>query len=279
MRQEKIIHGGGVYNRQNYKDAKDICTVLVMGCDEYFDVLELNGEFRDKYYADCTFRYFCCTQTKRPSGKYDKIILNDASDVWSVRLHNALKLIDTPYVLLVLDDFFFSKKINEEKIVEYITFMEENNVGELKLTPDDKKRYSAICRKNDEFVEYWKDNPFRVSITAGIWKIEFLHKIILPIYSVWEAERNGIEESRKYDEQCWGVKENSFALVHCIMSGGWTRQARKLFKAEHIKKEKYASRRNQPWYIYCKGIIYNIMTTIAPTLTMDLIRKLKVGRK
>lgn len=251
-----------------------------MGCDEYFDVLELNGEFREKYYANCGFKYFCCTQTRKPQmGKYDKVILNNASDVWSVRLHKALNMIDTPYVMLILDDFFFSKKVDEKKIIGYLDIMRKNNVGELRLIPEKKKCYDTICQENGEFGEYGKDNAFRIGFTVGIWKKEFLQKIVPKRCSVWEAERNGIEKSKKYNDRSWTIRENSLAFVHAIMSAGWTKDARKLFRRENIEKEKYRHRKNKPWYIYCKGIVYNVMTTIAPTFTMNLIRKLKIGRK
>ena len=103
---------------KNKKQSNSLCTILVMGCDEYFDVLELNGEFREKYYSECGFPYFCCTQTRVPEkGKYDKIIQNASSTLWTARLHNALDAIDTPYVMLILDDFFFSQEVDETRII------------------------------------------------------------------------------------------------------------------------------------------------------------------
>lgn len=269
---------GGVEN-DIQKCAHDLCTVLVMGCDEYYDVLELNGEFREKYYQDCKCAYFCCTQEKRPQrGKYDKIVLNNSSDVWTVRLHNALDQIDTPYVMLILDDFFFSCKVDEVKITEYLNVMQKNFVGMLKLIPEDERRYTLVETER-EFGEMEKDSPFRVNFTVGIWKKDFLYDVTPERCSVWEAERLAIEESRKYPYKVWTVREDNIGFVHAIMSGGWTRSARKFFQKENLEKMKYCRRKNKPWYIYCKDVIYNLMAMIAPKLMMKIVKMLKIGRK
>lgn len=271
------MRGGVGFDTQKKLD--DLCTVLVMGCDEYFDVLQLNGEFREKYYSNCKFAYFCCTQTKRPyNGKYDSIVLNKISDVWTVRLHNALEQIKTPYVMLILDDFFFSCKVDETKIMEYLNIMQENCVGMLKLIPEAKRRYKLIPTDR-EFGELRKGDAFRVNFTVGIWKKDFLNKVTPNSCSVWEAERTAIEESNKYPYKVWTVIEDNIGFVHAIMSGGWTKAARRFFRQENLEKSKYEQRKNKQWYIYSKDVIYNISAMIAPKLMMKLVRILKIGRK
>lgn len=256
---------------------KNKCTILVMGCDEYVDVLEINAIFKEKYWKACSFKYVLVTQTITPKNNiYDEVIKTSRDMPWMERLETALQEVETPFVCIMCDDYFYSQKVNEKFFFDSMEKMRENNVGLLKIVPTNFfRKFKTVDRI---YKEYNRNNAFRISYYPSIWNVEYLKKFSGGGYSVWEAERKNSVISKEYSEKIWTVRKNELQIVHAIMSGCWTREVIKFFQKEKIDSKLYASRKIKSIKMYLKDAIYNILMTIAPGFILNMQQTLKIGR-
>lgn len=259
------------------RDDVDECTLLVMGCDEYADVMKINGYFMARYMSDLKINKVCCVQTKMTdSTGFDDIIYTSESDLWTTRLHKALKQIESQYIILIQDDFYFTRKISDNEINKYVDYMKNNNIGELKLLSSKKRLASGT---ESSLHELGKDDPFRVSFTVAIWNRDFLSHVTPTECSVWEAERLGAIESRKYDYRVLETPSNIWGMVHAVMGGYWTKKAYNLFQKEEVERSFYSKRKRKPLYKYWKDWVFVLVTTIAPKTSTKIIARAKNRRK
>lgn len=108
------------------------CTILVCSCDDYMDCWPPFFHLLKKYWPDCP---------------YD-IVLNTESEVFTIdglhvvchqfynkgenvpygeRLLRHLNAIDTPYIFILMDDFFLRKEVDTAKIQFCIHELERNS--------------------------------------------------------------------------------------------------------------------------------------------------------
>lgn len=101
-------------------NSKD-CTVLVCSCDSYDDTWAPFFKFFHMYWPDCDYPVVLNTESKcYRSDEMDVICYqfydNNRQIPYGERLLEYLKKIDTPYILILMDDFFIRKKVDAEKI-------------------------------------------------------------------------------------------------------------------------------------------------------------------
>lgn len=90
------------------------CSVVILSCDKYEACWEPFFELKKKYWEDCEFDTFLVTETKEC--KYAKTI-NINNQSWTYRFREALKQIETKYVIVMLDDFFIRSKVDNDRIM------------------------------------------------------------------------------------------------------------------------------------------------------------------
>jgi|GEM_PF-6879097 len=120
-----------------------------------------------------------------------------AADDFSSRILQALKKIDTPYTLLMLDDFFLFQKIRTEIVTSAFSILNiYKNVGYVLL--QDKRHESELEKHESGFFSIKKNIPYRISTQAAIWRTSYLHKILRKGESAWDFEDLGSRRSNHY---------------------------------------------------------------------------------
>lgn len=92
--------------------------LIVMSCDKYEPCWKPFFTLLEKYYPHHP-KVYLITETKQCP--YCETI-NVDSDIWTVRLREGLKQIDDNQVLIMLDDFFIRKPVDEERINNIVLF-------------------------------------------------------------------------------------------------------------------------------------------------------------
>lgn len=108
-------------------------------------------------------------------------ILKESSS-FSDRLINGLKCIQTPFVLLLLDDYYILEKIDVNEINNCLDLLYHNrNIISTKLV------------KEERFEEGVQKAPLRygLSLGAGIWRVSDLLEMLKPNESAWDIELKG----------------------------------------------------------------------------------------
>ena len=106
-------------------------SILCVFYDGYEEVWQDFFNLFYKYWSDCPYKLFVANNCSRP----EYIIKNSIEVInagekaeFSTKVRKALDLIDTKYVLLLLEDFFFSVNLNSTNPLDSVLeFMEKNN--------------------------------------------------------------------------------------------------------------------------------------------------------
>ncbi len=129
---------------------------------------------------------------------------------WSERLLELLKHIDSEFVLFMLDDFWLYEPVDHNSFMKILGYMEQNaNIGFCCLknetgTPLGKK-YS-VESEYPELLECQKKKPFRITTQVGLWRKDYLIKIIRKHESAWYFETRATWRSRFCRERVFCVK-------------------------------------------------------------------------
>lgn len=144
--------------------------ILVLSCDKYEPCWKPFFALLDKYFKNHP-KVYLVTESK--TCPYCDTI-NVDSDVWSVRFREALKIIDSEYVLTMLDDFFIRDYVDVDRINEIefkdgvicynfeINYREPLIYGEKWCVQRNNQVYLNSCQptlwRKDLLIERLKDN-------------------------------------------------------------------------------------------------------------------------
>ena len=218
---------------------KQKCTFLINSCDAYSDVWEFFFKALRVQWPDCEFPLALSTETKKFSDPGVRV-LNFDSPCWAARFKNALKNIETPYVLHGLEDFVLKEKISGGEIISnVIKWLDENpDIGVFYLhkhssvlqTPTEIPGFGLLPRKAD----------YKLSTQFGIWRKEYLDKCIKGIESAWEWEGFGSIRAGRFKEKEYALLDNQpeifeIPLGGVIRRGLWHTEAKALAEKYNVE--------------------------------------------
>lgn len=109
------------------KDKLDNLSILVLSCDKYKNTWKPFFTLLDRYYSNHNETYL---STETLNCEYSDHTLNVNSDIWTERFRISLSVIDTDYVLVMLDDFFIRKQVNDKLIAKALsTIKNDKNIA------------------------------------------------------------------------------------------------------------------------------------------------------
>lgn len=203
----------------------------------------------DKY-KDARSLFFCSLKRNWENRKYPLIIAcnsdisdedipgrlivcaNDSTD--SKRHLEAVKAAETKYVLLIVEDGVFTKKVNQDRIEAILDFMDKNNMDFCKLYPTPDKSGKTI--KGFENAKYInKRQPYGINYLCGIYRKTYLENLLNNHYKdSWEIEeallRQAANASKGYYTDKMVVTDDPLSVRFCIEKGKWSFWARRFIK-------------------------------------------------
>lgn len=147
---------------------------------------------------------------------------------FSKQLLDTLKAIETPYVLLLGDDFFLETPVDDEKVRQCIEWMDENkNIATFNFMPSAEGYGESKAYPGFELQK--KKVPYRINGQASIWRVDYLIKILRKHENPWQFEVRGSIRSRRYKEEiytlCRGNKPIfNYAWGNVVKSGKWNQE-------------------------------------------------------
>jgi hypothetical protein len=192
-------------------DSTDISLVLC-SCDNY----------SDGWYPFCyqlkknwpEFNYTIYLNTESKSFHYDGLnIISPFSqkekifEEWSDRLLQLLEQIPNKFIILMLEDFWLTEKVNNQKITSIMDIMKNNeSIGFICLRREqDENSHTCpyeLLRESDI------NKKFRITTQAGMWRKSYLMKILRKHESAWYFETRATFRSKYCKEKVYDVKEN-----------------------------------------------------------------------
>ncbi len=179
-----------------------LISMLVLSCDNYSDLWDDFFNLREKFWPDCPYKWYVVTESKDYPREGVEVIKCGKELNWAARFRKAVQTVDTPYISIFLEDYFINAPIDNNRIENLITFVNEHHVDYLDLGNVFRHKINASNKKYyaDHLVIIDKHLRYGLDTAAAIWKKEYiLEKLGDGDYSAWKFESDRCEEAASVD--------------------------------------------------------------------------------
>jgi hypothetical protein len=245
--------------------------VVVLSFDRYSDLWPVYFECTKKFWNHNTKPTYLVTNEAMPRFDGVRVIPTGSEVSWSYRARAAVEKVDAEYILLMLEDYYFTSAVSDDVMESLFNYAKTNDVDYLRIYPFPKIHFS------DKGVERIhpipKDVLYGVNLQASIWKKEYLKKVLASgNYSAWEFEarqKNGA--ATQIQGKLYTVDYAPFEMVNGVLQGKWYTPAVKTLRNKGITVD--TSKRNMlPWQ---KVFVYKLKIVVRKLAGPNLIRKFK----
>lgn len=167
--------------------------ILVVSCDRYSDLWHAFIELFYRYWPECQYQLYIGSNNICCDDKRVKSICIGEDKSWTDNVRKMLGEIDTPYVLMMLEDFFLEDKVDEVKIQGLLQYAINNDVDCLRLCPLPAPTKKINC--DFDIGEISHKAPYCICTMPAIWKKESLLELLHPGYSAWDFEKKNSESA------------------------------------------------------------------------------------
>ncbi len=214
-------------------------SVLVVSCDKYRDLWAPFFTLFFKYWPDCPYRIYLCSNEASYEDRRVNTILSGPDRSWSTNLKRCLERLTTECLILFQEDFLFSRSVNTKKVAVLVTYLLTHEAACLRLMPYPPPE--KVINVSLGVGEIAKGVPYRVSLQTAIWRRDVLYELLKDGESPWDFEYAGSIRSNSTDKQFLSVIRDNrerWPLEYfgtAIVQGKWVRQAVALCAREGIR--------------------------------------------
>ena len=171
---------------------EDNFCVIVSSCDKYVHLL--NGFFHlfNKYWPEYQGDIFLNLENNRFYEVNNRVhnVIGGNEKSWSQRLADTIKLTETDYVLLFLDDFYLKGKVNHQLFLE--TLHQMNSDSSIKsITYLNEPGGNRKASFSDDFLQRKHFSLYKVTMHISLWRKDELLKLLRNNENAWETEVKG----------------------------------------------------------------------------------------
>lgn len=207
--------------------------ILVLSCDKNGDTFDAFHHCMEKYYPNHPDIIYATETIINPY--YKTICKNYPLSNWTTRIRETLKEIDDEQILIMIDDCFVRKQVDEDRI----KYASDNLKGNIAMFNFEKAfDNNDIETDLKGFKKRQHNSPYEVSIMCGLWQKDKLIDILQGEHNPWEVE--GLQNNCGYDFYInsddyiidWGYETFVFTG---ICKGKWCKNIVPFFEQEGIK--------------------------------------------
>lgn len=202
--------------------------LLVPSCDKYSDIWPYFFKLLFKYWPEVSnYPIILLSNHKRYLDERVTTLTVGEERSWSDNVALALSQIENEYVMVMLEDFLLTERVDIDVLTQYFTFMQENSAGYLRLMANPPPNH--LLRNSVDIGEIRKGAEYRTSLQLAFWKKDILQTILLPGESPWEFELKGSIRSQKLSEPFLSIqlsaKQPILYFPNSIVRGMWVIEA------------------------------------------------------
>lgn len=194
-------------------------TVLVTSCDAYHDVETPFITLWRKFWPDCPFETVLLSETLTTPG-FDRAILTGRGKTWCEMLCEALGKITTPYVMMLMNDYFLESRVDTARILARLDEASRFDAASLRLIPNPPGRTPW---PGSDLAEMPKGAAYCVTCQTSIWNRQFLADLARRNRSAWEFERYGSFMVADEPRPLLVTQAKEFPFVDAVHKGHWER--------------------------------------------------------
>ena len=194
------------------------CSVLITSCDAYSDLWKPYFNLFWKHWPDCPYPVYLSANHREFHHPRVKTLNAGSERNWTNQLRIQLESIDTPYVLMSLEDFFLRQPVSTAAVQQCLQALSDLNGHMIRLVrrpgPDRPVPGHPGIGSMDQGA------PYRVSTQAAIWNRQSLLGLMQRDESIWAFEVSGSERSRHYATGFYGVQKDVLRYGHHVVERG-----------------------------------------------------------
>lgn len=224
-------------------DSRDY-SVIIMSCDSYSDIWDPMIYSFDKFWPECPFPIYLCSETKKFEHPRIRNIQVHERMGWSEMLIAVLKQLTTKNIIYLQEDYILKGNTNNEALLNILEFYENRNAAYLRLIPYPPPR--QIIDENLNIGKLEKGSQYRTSLQAAVWDRMVLLDLLDSSENGWQFEKNSVERSGLLDRPFFSVGLNSdepnknlhrYPLDYystAILQGKWQKEGVKMLRKAGI---------------------------------------------
>lgn len=205
-------------------------SVLIVGFDGYEDVWNHDIELMNKYWNDRPKTYLVNSELN-PNYQDVEIINAGPNSEWSRKVQVALEKIDTPYVLLLLEDFFITDYVDNSLLEDVMKTVQKDKIlfyQVLVQLINQKWEKGAPFKGNRDIKIVPRDKKYGINLQAAIWDKEYLKKVVGDgNYNAWVFEVNQLETNNYNEDRIEYLIDtrNILNITHAVVQSKYLRGA------------------------------------------------------
>ena len=218
--------------RETYMKKQDMA-IAVISFDKYSDIWDIFAKCINTFWSDRTYNTYLVTNEACPTYQGIHVLATGREFSWSHRVRTALDAIQEDYILLLLEDYLISEKVDNLQMEEALRHMKEMDLDYLRIVPIPKIKGS----KRKKIVAITSKMVYGVNLQAAIWKKEYLLKTLSDKhFSAWEFEaRQKFGEATRVEGKCYASNDFVIKYLNGIIQGKWYKKTLDNFSSMGIK--------------------------------------------
>ncbi len=194
-------------------------SMLFCTCDSYSETWNPFFKLLKKYWPDYNYPVYFNSESATYS--FEDLIIKcpfaksrqktRQKTPWSKRLLNILKYVDTEFVFMILDDYWLTDYVDSNQFNNCLDIMRANKkVGYICLTGYKTTMLNdgtgrVISSEYDGILEATSKCPYRVHAQAGLWRTQYLKKLLKGYEDAWRFEPMATIRSKFFSYRCFDV--------------------------------------------------------------------------
>ena len=179
--------------------------VIVAASNDYVNCLRPFSYLFNKHWsADqrVTVLRYDVRPPKLPPNFLNIAVGKQSDFTWSSGLKNFLRYINHPHVLLMLEDYWLTEKVDVKAIEYALSYMEKDaRVVKIDLSGD-RMKFPHKAHENG-LVRSLDDAPYQASIQAALWRKDFLLDLLRDHETPWQFEKGGTARIIQMRDNGW----------------------------------------------------------------------------
>lgn len=158
-------------------------------------------------------------------------------EYWSEGLLEAVKQVDDDFFILLLEDFFFTGKIDKNILEQHYDFMKQHpEIGCLRLVP--VPGGDTLYTHND-YKEHSTKQLYRISTQPAIWRKEYFLNLLKVGENPWEFEKNASLRSHSIDGKVIVTNKPPYCMSYfnSVIQGKLTLNGLRYLKKNNVRFE------------------------------------------
>lgn len=194
--------------------------VLVVSCDSYCDMWQPFFMLFKRFWPDCPYKVYLLSNHHSINEEGIIPVLVGEDHSWSDNLIKALDAIEEEYILMLIDDLFFTNYVQQESIQEVFAWIIRMKPNYVRFYPKPKpdKTY------NNQVGIVSPGTLYRTATVISVWKKIVLLDLLKPGENAWDFEVYGAIRSDKY-EGFYSTWKVLIPVVNGVIKRKWQRSA------------------------------------------------------